>query len=156
MVNVQLIAAEYLMVITVGDHFSFLSLGFQIPLTDHGKKCENHGWLRVNISLIKSVNDYAHHTTPPVTYMIPQVPQHQTHTVHIQPPLGCSNCVPHPPVYHNSLLSERPDLLRRGSYHRFHYPSSNTYGKLLLLFLICRFESSKSWKYLSATLSCTS
>lgn len=133
--NVQSIAAEYLMVITVCAPFSDYSLGFQIPLTDHGKKYEKHGWLRVNISLIKSMSDYAHHPTPPVTYMIPQVPQvpqHQIETVHIQAPLGSSNCVPHPPVIQKPLLSERPDILRRGSYRRFHCP--NSYGGLLLCF----------------------
>ena len=122
-------------------------------MTDHGVKNSKCGSLRVNISLTKSVNDYAHKpvisvTTVPVsTPIAPPVlaaPNDYTHkpvisattvpastpialpilsapTLSVHPELQpCIALHPTPGVATGVLLSERPDLLRRGSSRHFH------------------------------------
>ena len=118
-------------------------------MTDHGVKNSKCGSLRVNISLTKSVNDYAHKpvisvTTVPVsTPIAPPVlaaPNDYAHkpvisattvpvatpilaapTLSVHPELQpCIALHPTPGIATGVLLSERPDLLRRGSSRHFH------------------------------------
>ena len=90
-------------------------------MTDHGVKNSKCGSLRVNISLTKSVNDYAHKPVISVTTVPVSTPILSAPTLSVHPELQpCIALHPTPGVATGVLLSERPDLLRRGSSRHFH------------------------------------
>lgn len=94
-------------------------------MTDHGVKSSKCGSLRVNISLTKSVSDYAHKSVasvPPVPVAIPIAsPVLSVPTLSVHPELQpCVQFPSTPTVSTGVLLTERPEFLRRGSSRHFH------------------------------------